>query len=174
MNAPIPAWRDGRLQPIEKLEVHRLGLKHPAVSVFVVAGDRVLMQRRALAKYHTPGLWTNTCCTHPDWGEDPRDCAIRRLGEELGITGLAPEFRERVEYRAEVGGGMTEHEVVDIFRAEADPGLSVTPAPDEVMDTRWMTLAELGGETRAHPEHFTPWLRIYLERHAEGIFGLTV
>ena len=65
MSEYIPAWIDGVLTPVEKLEVHQRGLRHKAVSVFVMDGDNVLLQRRALGKYHTPGLWANTCCTHP-------------------------------------------------------------------------------------------------------------
>ena len=102
----IPAWVDGHLQPVGKMEVHRLGLRHKAVSVFVTDGSKVLIQRRALTKYHTPGLWANTCCTHPRWDEDAADCAVRRLREELGITGLFPAFADRVEYRADVGQGL--------------------------------------------------------------------
>ena len=85
MTQTIPAWVDGRLTPVDKLEVHRRGLRHPAVSVFVLDGERTLIQRRALGKYHTPGLWANACCTHPRLGEEPAACALRRLREELGI-----------------------------------------------------------------------------------------
>ncbi|MEM9778369.1 MAG: NUDIX domain-containing protein, partial [Pseudomonadota bacterium] len=83
MTQMIPAWVEGELTPVGKLEAHERGLRHPAVSVFVMDGDRILLQQRALSKYHTPGLWANTCCTHPHWGEDPADCANRRLTEEL-------------------------------------------------------------------------------------------
>ncbi len=167
----IPAYVDGVLVPVEKLAVHQRGLRHLAVSVFVVARGRVLIQRRALAKYHTPGLWANTCCTHPRWGEAALDCAQRRLREELGITGLVPKQMGEVEYRADVGGGLTEHELVEIFLAEADPDLTVTPNPTEVMETRWVTLPELASEIAASPERFTPWLRIYLADHQAQIFG---
>ena len=67
----IPAWVDGRLVAVDKLDVHRRGLWHPAVSVFLMDGPLTLLQRRAAAKYHTPGLWANACCTHPRPGEDP-------------------------------------------------------------------------------------------------------
>ena len=170
MAAMIPAWVEGKLTPVDKLAAHIDGLRHKAVSVFVLCGNRVLIQRRALGKYHTPGLWANTCCTHPDWNEDSKTCAVRRLQEELGIAGLAPVFRDQVEYRADVGGGLTEHEVVDIFVAEADEDLSVTPNPDEVMDIEWVELHDLIQRVRLTPELFTPWLRIYLERHAPRIF----
>ncbi|MEY4696335.1 MAG: hypothetical protein RIT14_763 [Pseudomonadota bacterium] len=167
----IPAWVDGRLQPVGKMEVHRKGLRHKAVSVFVMDGGRVLIQQRALTKYHTPGLWANTCCTHPRWDEDPAACAVRRLREELGITGLFPAFADRVEYRADVGAGLIEHELVDIFLAEAGPDLRIAPNPDEVAATRWVDLYDLSAEVLRSPERFTPWLRIYLSDHMARIFG---
>lgn len=171
MSEYVPAWVDGSLTPVEKLEVHQRGLRHMAVSVFVMAGPQVLIQRRAMAKYHTPGLWANTCCTHPRWGEAPVACATRRLHEELGISGLALRLAGQVEYRAEVGQGLIENEVVDIFVAEAAVDLPLHPNPDEVNDTRWVGLAVLEAETRQSPEQFTPWLRIYLAKHRQAIFG---
>jgi isopentenyl-diphosphate delta-isomerase len=177
MNAPmkpptlIPAWVDGRLTPVEKLEAHRRGLRHPAISVFVMDGDAVLLQRRALAKYHTPGLWTNTCCTHPAWGEDPGACAVRRLREELGIERLTPVLRGRIEYRADVGNGLTEHEVVEVFTAGVTRALALRPDPAEVAETRWRRLDDLAADVAARPAEFTPWLRIYLHQHRGLIFG---
>jgi isopentenyl-diphosphate delta-isomerase len=170
----IPAWVDGRLQPVGKLEVHQRGLRHKAVSVFVIDGRRVLIQQRALTKYHTPGLWANTCCTHPRWDEDPAACAVRRLREELGITGLFPAFADRVEYRADVGGGLIEHELVDIFVAEAGANLTLALNPDEVAATRWVDLYDLSAEVLRTPDKFTPWLRIYLAEHMARIFGSVV
>lgn len=171
MTETIPAWVEGRLVPVDKLEAHRRGLRHPAVSVFVMAGERTLLQRRAMGKYHTPGLWANACCTHPHWGEAPDACAERRLREELGIEGLVLVARDRVEYRAPVGGGLVEHEVVDLFTAEVAGPLVVDPDPAEVMDTRWVSLETLRAEVAAGPEAFTPWLRIYLAEHGGQIFG---
>ena len=159
----IPAWVNGRLEPTEKLSVHQRGLRHMAVSVFVMQGERTLLQRRALGKYHTPGLWANTCCTHPFWDEPPLVCAIRRLQDELGITGLNLRHTGRMEYRAEVGQGMIEHEVVEIFAAEAPADFTIFPTPAEVMETQWITLPDLDLQLHADPARFTPWLRIYLE-----------
>jgi isopentenyl-diphosphate delta-isomerase len=139
-----------------------------------MSGDKVLIQRRALGKYHTPGLWANTCCTHPLWNESAADCAVRRLEEELGITGLYPSFRDQVEYRAAVGNGLTEHEVVDIFIADAPATLKVTPNPAEVAEVRWIDLYDLAAEVNRWPERFTPWLRIYLDEHKDRIFGTLV
>lgn len=166
MSEMIPAWVNGTLTQVEKLEVHQRGLRHKAVSVFVMRGREVLLQRRALGKYHTPGLWANTCCTHPRWGESDLACAARRLHEELGISGLALQRSGGIEYRADVGGGLTEHEVVEVFSAQASAHLVPQPDPDEVMQTRWITLEALEVEVQATPEKFTPWLRIYL---AEGM-----
>ena len=167
----IPAWVDGALMPVEKLDAHLRGLRHKAVSVFVMAGDAMLIQRRALGKYHTPGLWANTCCTHPEWDEPDAICALRRLGEELGIAGVQAQHRGQVEYRADVGGGLIEHELVEVFVVEATQDLPLALNPDEVMDTRWITLADLRTELATTPDIFTPWLRIYMEQHSALIFG---
>ena len=171
MTQQISAWIDGRLAPVDKLEVHRRGLRHPAVSVFVMDGKRTLIQRRALGKYHTPGLWANAVCTHPHWGEPPPAAAARRLREELGIEALTLAPRNRVEYRAAVGDGMVEHEVVSLFTAAADDTLRVAPNPAEVMDWRWIPLDALREAIAADPHAFTPWLRIYLANHGGQIFG---
>lgn len=167
----IPAWEDGVLRPLDKLDVHRRGLKHKAISVFVTEGDRVLLQRRAAHKYHTPGLWTNTCCTHPHWGESDLDCAHRRLEEEMGIVDLPLHHVAEIEYRADVGGGLVEHELVQVYTARAMPDLKVAPNPDEVDDTDWINLAALNAVLETYPDRFTPWLRIYLRDHAAQIFG---
>jgi isopentenyl-diphosphate delta-isomerase len=167
----IPAWVEGGLVPVEKIEVHRRGLLHKAVSVFVLCGEAVLIQRRALGKYHTPGLWANTCCTHPHWGEAPEACAHRRLRQELGLEGLDLEHRDQVTYRADVGGGLTEHERVDIFVARVAEKPEPVPNPAEVMAVDWVPMAALAAQTRERPEIFTPWLRIYLSEHAGQIFA---
>lgn len=171
MTIMIPAWVDGSLQPVEKLAAHRRGLRHKAVSVFVTSGDTILIQQRALGKYHTPGLWANTCCTHPEWNEDADTCALRRLDEELGIKGLPLHHRGQVEYRADVGGGLIEHEVVEVFLGIAQPDLNVIPNPDEAMATRWVSHRDLRQQIDDTPSLFTPWLRIYLATYSEMIFG---
>ena len=171
MSDVIPAWVNGVLQPVEKLAVHQRALRHRAVSVFVVAQGRLLVQRRAMGKYHTPGLWANTCCTHPHWGEDDMACAQRRLQQELGITGLALQPRGTVEYSADVGNGLHEHEVVALFLGQASPDVPLAPNPNEVMQTRWVHMSELMAELSETPDIYTPWMRIYMAEHAERIFG---
>ncbi len=171
MTIHIPTWIDGTLQPVEKLEAHQRGLKHKAISVFVLRDGNVLLQRRALGKYHTPGLWANTCCTHPQWDEGGLACATRRLDEELGISGVPLFYRDTVEYRADVGNGLIEHEVVDIFVGELPKGIEPVPNPAEVMDTIWRPLATLAAEVVAAPSGFTPWLQIYLQKYSDIIFA---
>ena len=163
MTEMVPAWVDGVLTPVEKLAVHQRGLRHMAVSVFVLDGSKILLQRRAEGKYHTPGLWTNTCCTHPRWGEDPSQCATRRLHEEMGITGLAMQSAGQIEYRADVGNDLIEHELVDVFVATAPAHLSMALNPAEVMAAKWIERADLAKQIAQNPDHFTPWLCIYLE-----------
>lgn len=168
----IPAIdAQGGLYPVEKLDAHRRGLKHLAISAFVFDGEHLLIQRRADGKYHCGGLWANTVCTHPHWGEPPELCAARRLREELGIsvplamTGIA-------EYRAEVGNGLIEHEVVHMFRGSARRDRLVPiPDPNEVAETRWASASDLRAEIAAMPERFTPWFRIYVDRWPDFRFG---
>lgn len=171
MEEMIPAWIGETLTPVEKLDVHRRGLRHKAVSIFVMDGEKVLIQRRAPGKYHSAGLWANTCCTHPHWGEAPEDCAVRRLRQELGLTGLYPAHADRIEYRADVGAGLVEHEVVDIYLAYARPDMQIAPNPEEVSEVRWIGLYDLAAEVARHPDRFTRWLAIYLSQHMDRIFG---
>jgi isopentenyl-diphosphate delta-isomerase len=167
----IPTWVNGTLQPYDKLAAHVEGLRHKAISVFIMAGDDVLIQQRALHKYHTPGLWANTCCTHPMWGEAMNACATRRLDEELGLKNVDLIHRGSVEYRADVGGGLIEHEAVEVYLGQTTHTHPFTPNPDEVMATDWINYDALISQTQTTPEKFTPWLRIYLEKHRDLIFG---
>ncbi len=156
---------DGSHFPIGKMQAHREAVFHLAVSVFVFSGDHLLIQRRALGKYHCGGQWANTCCTHPHWGgEDQRSAAERRLQEELGFT-LPLTERRVVEYSADVGNSLHEHELVTMFTAEADRNtLVIAPNPDEVCETAWVTADELAADMARRLEAYTPWFRIYAER----------
>lgn len=176
MSDDIAAWRDGNLVPMDKLAVHQRGLRHPAVSVFLMADDgsnRTLIQRRALQKYHTPGLWANACCTHPHWGEGALACAQRRIGQELGVHVDPAQLRhvQGIEYRADVGGGLTEHEVVDIFVAQCPASTPMALNPAEVMGCQWISLTALQAEIIHTPERFTPWLRIYFQQGLARLLG---
>ena len=170
MSIMIPTWVNGQLVPVEKLKAHQDGLLHKAVSVFMICGSSILIQRRALAKYHTPGLWANTCCTHPFWDEPAIQCAKRRMKDELGIADCQPVFRDKVEYRADVGNGLTEHERVSVFSAHVETPPQMTLNQDEVMGVRWVDYHALKADVQNDPDKFTPWLKIYLDQHSESIF----
>ena len=161
----IPAIAgDGSVYPVGKMRAHVEGLLHLAVSVFVFDGDFLLIQKRASTKYHCAGQWANTCCTHPHWGESIEACASRRLQEELGFT-LPLTRHETMEYAADVGSGLREHERVTLFSARADRRtLAIHPVESEVEAVRWVSQRQLRLDVVRHPENFTPWLHIYLER----------
>lgn len=167
----IPALNaDGSLYPIEKLDAHKRAIPHLAISIFIFDDDRMLLQRRALTKYHCGGQWANTCCSHPHWGETLAASADRRLVEELGFT-LPLTPGRQVEYRADVGQGLTEHEHVTFYFGHAKlDTLVIYPNPDEVVETRWATYQEVAEGIAAAPENYAPWFRIYMERFPE--FGM--
>ncbi|WP_038128033.1 isopentenyl-diphosphate Delta-isomerase [Thioclava indica] len=170
----IQAWVGDKLMPVDKTEAHARGLRHKAVSIFVMDGDKLLIQKRAAGRDHSAGKWSNTCCSHPDWDERPEHCAVRRLREELGITGLYPAHADRIEYRAEVAEGLIEHEVVEVYLAHVRPGMQITPDPHEVSETRWVGLYDLAAEVRRHPERFSKWLRIYMNEQMGRIFSTLI
>ncbi len=171
MTIYIPAWQNGTLQPVEKLEVHKLGLRHKAVSVFVFYQGRLLIQQRAISKYHSPRLWANTCCTHPEWDEDDLTCAHRRLKDELGLRGLPLMSAGELEYRADVGGNLIEHEVVQTFVAICEHEPMIAPNPDEVMAYKWVDPITLERSIASAPHHYTEWLKIYFRDHFDALFA---
>jgi len=143
-----------------KLDAHRRGLKHRAISALVhnSAGE-MLLQRRATAKYHSGGLWTNACCSHPHPGESVADAARRRLQQEMGVNcPLKPLFR--FAYRAEVPGGLIEDEIVHVFGGQHDG--PVEPDPAEVGEFKWIALRDLENDLRERPDAYTVWFRHYV------------
>ncbi|MEM6711216.1 MAG: isopentenyl-diphosphate Delta-isomerase [Pseudomonadota bacterium] len=162
----IPAIaEDGSLFPIEKMEAHLQGQLHLAISVFVFSPKgELLIQRRAASKYHCGGMWANTCCSHPNWQEEVSAAADRRMDEELGVYVHLNKIGV-VEYRAAVGQGLIEHERVHMFSGTADPAsLALKPNPDEVDETRWVSLAWLKTAIEKTSEDFSPWFKLYVER----------
>lgn len=155
---------------MEKMEAHEKGLLHRAFSVFVLNGkNEVMLQQRAAHKYHSPLLWTNTCCSHQREGESNLAAGRRRLREEMGFEVELQELFHFI-YKAPFDNGLTEHELdhVLIGRYEQAPKLN----PDEVADWRWASIADIRREMDEHPEYFTVWFRIifdefyhYLEAH---------
>ena len=145
----------------EKIRAHREGKLHRAFSVFVFDDERrLLIQRRATGKYHSAGLWSNTCCGHPRPGESADGAAARRLAEEMGFAcGLRRAFR--TIYEMSVANSMVEHELNQVFVGRFDR----SPQPDsrEVGEYRWVELTELRRSIHASPERYTPWLKLLLD-----------
>jgi len=147
----------------EKLEVHRQGLLHRAFSVVVWNRDgHQLLQKRARSKYHSGGLWTNACCGHPRPGEPVAEAARRRLAEEMGFS-CALEALGTHRYRAQMDNGLTEHELVHVFRGLYEG--PVAPNPEEAESFQWVPLAEVQRQIAQQPERFSVWFREYV---AEG------
>ncbi len=143
---------------MEKLEAHQLGVLHRAFSVFIFDEEgRMLLQQRALHKYHSGGLWTNACCSHPRPGEKVESAAKRRLKEEMGLeTELKPIFN--FTYKAKFENGLTEHEFDHVFYGKFQ-GV-INPNTDEVMNYRYESMAIIQRELQQEPARFTEWFRI--------------
>ena len=142
-----------------KLAAHRQNLRHRAISVLVFdAAGRMLLQQRAAQKYHSPGLWSNACCTHPRPGEAAAAAASRRLVEEMGISPRLT-FAGLFAYQAPVGDGLWENEVVHVFTGLHEG--SAAPDPAEVGDWRWSEVAPLRADIAAREDRYTPWFRLY-------------
>ena len=159
----------------DKLEAHEQGWLHRAFSVFVFDPQgRLLLQQRDVNKYHSGGLWSNTCCSHPRPDEPVADAAQRRLQEEMGFQcPLDDAFS--FTYRAVLSDTMIEHEYDHIFIGHDTP--TVHPNPEEVQDWRWMAPNDLMADVAAHPERYTAWFRMAVERvlqHAHEQYPATV
>jgi len=142
---------------MEKMQAHERGVLHRAFSLFVFNYQgALLLQRRAHGKYHSGGLWTNTCCSHPRPGESILGAAQRRLVEEMGfVCDLTHRFT--FEYRAALENGLIEHEVDHVFSGHYEG--SVAPDSGEVAEYQYVGVDELARQIRTHPERFTPWLK---------------
>jgi len=149
--------QDGRFSTMEKMEVHRLGLLHSAVSVFIFNDrNQLLLQKRAVGKYHSSEKWTNTCCTHPSPGETSIVSARRRLSEEMGIVAALTKVFT-FAYKADVGNGLIENEFDYVFFGVSNQ--NPNPNSAEVSDWTWVTIEELEQELIGHSERYSPWLR---------------
>ena len=158
-------------QPIglmDKLEAHEKGALHRAVSVFIFNSDnQLLIQRRSLGKYHTPGIWSNTACSHPRNNESTILCANRRLFEEMGvITTIIPIFS--FLYEAELSSDLIEHELDHVFIGFTNK--KPNPNPEEVCD--WKYIDETSLEKLFHdiPGAFSPWFKMCCARAFESAY----
>ena len=150
---------------MEKMEAHHKGALHRAFSVFVFNDkNEMLLQQRAFSKYHSGGLWTNSCCSHPRPGEETLEAATRRLKEEMGFeTALHKIFD--FTYKAHFENGLTEHEFDHVFSGHYN-GV-VHPNPDEVCGFEWLSMDAIGARLEQNPSEFTAWFRIAFPKISE-------
>jgi isopentenyl-diphosphate delta-isomerase len=149
---------------MDKIEAHRSSTLHRAVSVLVFnSSGKWLLHRRAITKYHSGGLWTNACCTHPFPGEDYAEAARRRLQEEMGIL-TKDQFIHLMDfvYQAKVNNELTEYEYDRVFTLISDD--LPEPHPDEVDEWKYLSTEELLKEIKHHPEHFTEWFKLFFQQ----------
>ena len=150
--------KDNPVGKMEKQEAHVKGVLHRAFSIFIFnKNNELMLQQRALSKYHSPGLWTNTCCSHPRENEKTLEAAHRRMMEEMGFDcDLEEAFT--FTYKSDVGGGLTEHEFDHVFfgRSEIKPKIN----REEVNDWKYMGMKNIREDMNEHPEKYTVWFRI--------------
>ncbi len=141
----------------EKLLVHQKGWLHRAFSVLIFNKDnQLLIHQRTRHKYHSGGLWTNTCCGHPNTGESIDEAAFRRLGEEMGFrTELT--FLDKFQYRTDFPNGLIEHEIDHVFVGYYDAKFEVNP--EEVLDFKWVDMDKLLEDVANYPENYTFWFK---------------
>jgi isopentenyl-diphosphate delta-isomerase len=161
---------DVELGLMPKLDAHQHGVLHRAFSVFIFnSAGEMLLQQRALDKYHSGGLWSNACCSHPRPGESNVDAAARRLYEEMGIKCTLTEAFSFV-YRSELENGLIEHEFDHVFVGVSDD----EPQPDPIEVGSWCYLKHeaLSGMINDHPEQYTEWFKLCLKDQGEKIFTI--
>ena len=142
-----------------KMEAHQKGLLHRAFSVFLfdAEGRRLLMQKRAAGKYHSAGLWANTCCSHPRWGEAVDEAALRRLREETGLVCSLEEIFSFV-YREVYADGLSEYEYDHVFVGFFDGEISqATVDPEEIAELQWMDLNAVAKGLQENPGAYGDW-----------------
>lgn len=150
--------KDEQIGLMEKMEAHEKAVLHRAFSVFIFnSRGEMLLQQRALQKYHSPGLWTNTCCSHPRDGETLEQATRRRLEEEMGMQCELTKAFDFI-YKSDVGQGLTEHELDHVFLGETDQEPKINP--DEVAFWKYMALDEVRADMKNNPKNYTVWFRI--------------
>lgn len=152
---------DNVLGTMEKMEAHQTGVLHRAFSVLIFnsEGD-LLLQKRSAAKYHSGGLWTNACCSHPSLKEPIDETVRKRLKHEMGID-LNPTFAYTFLYRAPLDKGLMEHELDYVFTAQFDGEPIINP--DEVEDWKFISLESLMEDVGTNPHRYTAWFKLMLE-----------
>ena len=156
----------------EKLQAHKEGLLHRAFSVFLYNDKgELLIQQRAFGKYHSAGLWANTCCGHPCPGEDSLGAAKRRVQEELGIICPSLENKGHVLYRLKLDNGLYEFEYVHIFQGVLSESVRIFPNSEEVVHIDWVTPNALRQKALLTPDHYARWIKLYLFKYFNHVFN---
>lgn len=146
----------------EKMKVHQDGKLHRAFSIFVFnSQNKMLLQKRAKAKYHCGGLWTNTCCSHPKKGKLLEEEVHKRLQEEMGFDCELKEIGDFI-YKAKFDNGLTEHEYDHVFTGEFNGKPNINP--EEADNYQWISLEYLKKEIKRNPDDFTVWFKIAIEK----------
>ena len=156
---------DNEVGSMEKIEAHEKAVLHRAFSIFVFNdAGQMMLQQRALSKYHSPGLWTNTCCSHPRPGESLENATQRRIVEEMGFSCDMKEVLNFI-YKASFDHGLTEHELDHVFigNYNDDPVIN----PDEVEAWKWVEVKDLLRDVVENPETYTVWFKIALKEMKE-------
>ena len=158
---------DQPLGLMPKMEAHEKGVLHRAFSVFIINDEGELMlQQRALHKYHSPGLWTNTCCSHQRNGESNIVAGKRRLQEEMGFVAELHELTSFI-YKAPLNNGLTEHELDHIMIGHFNGTPEINP--EEVANWKWMFVEDVRDNIQKHPENYTVWFIIIFDQFFEQI-----
>lgn len=158
---------DEKIGLMEKIEAHKKALLHRAFSVFLINDkDEILLQQRALSKYHSPGLWTNTCCSHQRDGEANIDAGKRRLMEEMGMKADLKELFHFI-YIAPFDNGLTEHELDHVMVGYSNENPQINP--EEVASYKWMTANDIKTDIEKQPDLYTAWFKIIFEKYYNHI-----
>ena len=167
-NVVLVDRNDNPMGLMPKLEAHEKGVLHRAFSVFILnRKGQLMLQRRALDKYHSPGLWTNTCCSHPRESESIIEAGLRRLKEEMGFTTPLEPMLSFI-YKSKFDNGLTEHEFDHVLLGYYDKPPFINAI--EVSEWKWMSLEKIILEIKNKPEDFTVWFKIIFERFYNHIY----
>jgi len=151
---------DNPIGTMEKMEAHEKGLLHRAFSILIFnSKGEMLLQKRAASKYHSGGLWTNSCCSHPAPNESLEMAVKRRLKEEMGID-VQPTFSYKFTYKANLDKNLIEHEIDHVFTAQYDGAPIINDR--EVEDWKYVSVNELQTDVHRNPEIYTKWFKLIL------------
>lgn len=162
---------DNQIGTMEKMKAHKEGHLHRAFSVVLInSAGEILLQKRAVGKYHSGGLWTNTCCSHPMPGESTTDATKRRLQEEMGVD-FQPTFCYSFIYKIEFANGITEHELDHVFVGTFDgvPSMNI----EEASEWKYMPISDLKSDLEENPDTYSHWFQLIM-KHPEMENYLTV